>query len=131
MNVPGPAPCQCHSPAAARTVSPARMASRSPPWFCTSPAPSVTCSTCPNGCRCHAVRAPGAKCTLNTRVRDGGTGAAISSIHTCPVNHSGGPGVLSARFLRISIACADSLGVVSCGPRPLSANSPQRARRCR
>ena len=73
-------------------------------------APSVTCSTWPNGCRCHAVRAPGAKWTLSTLVRDGGTGAAISSIQTWPVNQSRGPGVLSARFLRISMACADSLG---------------------
>jgi hypothetical protein len=60
------------------------------------------------------VRAPGAKWTLSTQVRDGGTGVAIWSIHTWPVNQSRGPGVLSARFLRISMACADSLGPVPC-----------------
>src|SRR6266487_2325927 len=111
MNVPGPAPCQCHSPASACTVSPTRIGSRPPPRRCTSPSPSVTCRIWPNGWWCHAVRPPGAKCTLSIRTRDGGPGVAISSIHTWPVNQSRGPGLVSARFLRISIGSAGSLGL--------------------
>ena len=45
MNVPRAAPCQCHSPGAAVTASPARTSSRTPPRDWTRPAPSVTCST--------------------------------------------------------------------------------------
>jgi hypothetical protein len=59
----------------------------------------VTCRIWPNGWWCHAVRPPGVKWTLSIRTRDGGSGVAISSIHTWPLNHSRGPGRVSARYV--------------------------------
>src|SRR6266568_5097674 len=104
MNVPGPAPCQCHSPASARTVSPARICSTGPPRRWTRPAPSVTCSTCPRGCACQAVCAPGAKWTLNTATGDSSDGVAILSSQTVPVNCFAGPRSLSCPPRQIRIA---------------------------
>src|SRR6185437_3783475 len=62
-----------------------------PPSACTSPMPATTKSTCPSGCLCHAVRAPGSKLTRTKRTRDGSSPMAISSIQTVPVNQSSGP----------------------------------------
>ena len=45
----------------------------------------------------------GSEVTLSIRIRDGGPGVAISSIHTWPVSQSRGPGRCPRRFLRISI----------------------------
>ena len=50
---------------------------------------------------CHAVRAPGVKCTLAAPVRDWMDGAAIVSRYTAPVNQSLGPGFVSSPFLVI------------------------------
>jgi hypothetical protein len=65
---------------------------------CTRPTPSVTCSVCPTACRCHAVRAPGAKCTLLARIREGSSPREMTSNHTSPVNHSAGPFDVGAFF---------------------------------
>src|SRR6185295_19106555 len=53
------APCQCFSPGANQITSPGRIASMGPPQRCARPAPAVTRRVWPNGCVCHAVRAPG------------------------------------------------------------------------
>src|SRR6185295_13618077 len=63
MAVIGAAPCQCFSPGGNQTTSPGWMSSSEPPQRCTRPQPAVTMSVCPNGCVCHAVRAPGSNVT--------------------------------------------------------------------
>src|SRR3954468_24858600 len=87
------APCQCHSPAATRTVSPGWTSWAGPPRRCTYPVPSVTTRTWPSGCRCQRVRAPGANCTRSTRVRDGPSGTASDVIHALPEITSAGAAV--------------------------------------
>ena len=52
--------------------------------------PSVTCTVCPTACAGQALRAPGAKRTTLTRIRDGGWPAAITSNQAAPVNVSAG-----------------------------------------
>src|SRR5215216_4144044 len=89
--VVGAAPCQCFSPGANQTVSPARIVSIVPPQTWHSPTPDVTSSVWPSGCVCHAVRAPGSNVTLAPAAR-AGTGASNNgSTRTVPVNHSAGP----------------------------------------
>ena len=91
MNESGAAPCHCTSPGSACTVSPARISVMAPPLRCTRPVPAVTCSTCPNGWACQALREPGVKCTFLTRIPNGGWPAAISSSQTSPVKQPAGP----------------------------------------
>src|SRR5213596_2087255 len=99
--VVGVAPCQCFSPGANQTTSPGRISSIGPSHRCAHPRPDVTINVWPNGCVCHAVRAPGSNVTLAPRTRAGspatpefseGGGASNSgSILTLPVNQSAGP----------------------------------------
>src|SRR5215211_8319603 len=62
------------------------------------PTPSVTQIVWPNGCVCQAVRAPGVKCTLAAAARAGGSGVAMVSMNTAPVNQSLGPGFVSSEL---------------------------------
>jgi hypothetical protein len=48
---------------------------------------------------CHAVRAPGVKCTLVALRHEEPAGVAIGSRYTAPVNQSLGPGFVSTVFL--------------------------------
>jgi hypothetical protein len=56
---------------------------------------------CPNGCVCHAVRAPGVKWTFAAARRDGAAAVAIVSMKTAPVNQSAGPGAVGRELLVI------------------------------
>src|SRR5260370_24461604 len=87
----GLAPCQCFSPGANQTTSPGRISSIGPPQLCAQPSPDVTINVWPNGCVCHAVRAPGSNVTLAPRTRAGDGASNSASILTEPVNHSSGP----------------------------------------
>src|SRR6266550_1642071 len=89
--VVGDAPCQCFSLAGNQTMSPGRISSIAPPSRCARPNPVVTISVWPNGCVCHAVRAPGSNVTLAPAVRAGAFAENSGSMRTVPVNHSGGP----------------------------------------
>src|SRR5215212_7771823 len=89
MPVPGAAPCQCFSPGVIHTVSPALISLTGPPQVCTRPTPEITCSVCPRGWVCHAVRAPGSKVTRFARIRAGGGASMMGSCHTVPVKASG------------------------------------------
>src|SRR3954469_4535187 len=90
MPVFGPAPCQCFSLGGIHTVSPALISRIGPPFACTRPTPEITCSVCPSGCVCHAVRAPGSKLTRPARMRAGAGASMIGSCHATPVNDSFG-----------------------------------------
>src|SRR5277367_5994776 len=48
-------------------------------------------SVCPNGCVCHAVRAPGSKVTIAPLTRAGSLPLNGESMRTVPVNQSAGP----------------------------------------
>src|ERR1043166_3655984 len=85
------APCQCFSPGANQTTSPGRISSITPPSPCAHPKPELTISVWPNGCVCHAVRAPGSNVTLAPRTRAGSGASNNGSIRTLPVNHSAAP----------------------------------------
>src|ERR671913_836099 len=89
--VVGDAPCQCFCPGGNHTTSPGRISSTGPPQRCARPTPDVTISVWPNGCVCHAVRAPGSKVTLAPAARAGGGASNSGSMRTVPVNHSAGP----------------------------------------
>src|SRR5437588_12735121 len=89
--VVGDAPCQCFSLGANQTTSPGRISSIDPPSLCAQPNPDVTISVWPNGCMCHAVRAPGSNVTLAPRTRAGSGASNSGSIRTLPVNQSAGP----------------------------------------
>src|SRR5947207_10655697 len=90
MPVFGPAPCQCFSFGGIHTVSPALISRTGPPFACTRPTPEMTCSVCPSGWVCHAVRAPGSKLTRPARIRAGAGASMIGSCHATPVNESFG-----------------------------------------
>src|SRR5438552_14375907 len=66
MAVVGEAPCQCFSAGGIQTTSPGRISAVRPPQRFTRPQPAVTIKVWPNGCVCHAVRAPGSNVTLRT-----------------------------------------------------------------
>src|SRR6478735_5910186 len=83
-------------------MSPETSLETSPPADWMRPSPSVTYSVWPSAWQCHAVRAPGVKCTAFTRTRDGSSPRAIASIQTSPVNHSLGP-LVDAVFRFFSI----------------------------
>src|SRR6201985_2947446 len=85
------APCQCFSPAGIQTTWPGRISSIGPPTLWVQPQPAVTISVCPNGCVCHAVRAPGSNVTAAPAARAGSFAANNGSILTVPVNQSSGP----------------------------------------
>src|ERR1043166_1526798 len=85
------APCQCFSPGANQTTSPGRISSITPPSPCAHPKPELTISVWPNGCVCHAVRAPGSNVTLAPRSRAGDGASNSGSMRTLPVNHSARP----------------------------------------
>jgi hypothetical protein len=51
----------------------------------------VTISVWPQGCVCHAERAPGSKVTSDPLNREGPGDRNKGSIRTLPVNHSAGP----------------------------------------
>jgi len=99
--VVGVAPCQCFSLGENQTTSPARISSIGPPSRCAQPTPDVTINVWPNGCVCHAVRAPGSNVTLAPRTRlglpaapefsEGGGTSNNGSIRTVPVKYSAGP----------------------------------------
>src|SRR6266536_3221778 len=101
MNRVGAAPCQWFSPGSKKTRSPGRMTSTGPPSRWHRPTPSVTQIVCPFGCVCHAVRAPGVKCTQAAPTREASDGAAMVSTYTAPVNQSFGPVLVSRLFLVI------------------------------
>jgi hypothetical protein len=61
---------------------------------------------CPFGCVCHAVRAPGAKCTAAAATCELPAGAATWSISTSPVNQSAGPRPVSSVFRVICTAAS-------------------------
>ena len=81
------------------------MTSTGPPRRWQRPTPSRTQIVWPFGCVCHAVRAPGVKCTQLALTRDVPDGAAIASMWTAPVNQSLGPGCGLAVFL---VICMDA-----------------------
>src|SRR5438105_601624 len=87
----GDAPCQCFSPGSNQTTSPGRISSTEPPQRCAHPRPEVTINVWPNGCVCHAVRAPGSNVTLAPRTRAGSFASNSGSMRTVPVNQSAGP----------------------------------------
>src|ERR1051325_11697718 len=87
----GDAPCQCFSPGANQTTSPGRISSTGPPHRCAQPQPAVTIRCCPNGCLCHAVRAPGSKVTQEPCTKAGSGAWNRESIRTVPVNQSEEP----------------------------------------
>src|SRR3989441_12660964 len=91
MEVVGEAPCQCFNPCGNQTTSPGRISSTGPLSRCTQPMPDVTINVWPNGCVCHAVRAPGSNVTLAPRTRAGSGASNNGSIRTLPVNQSAGP----------------------------------------
>ena len=86
----GAAPCQCFSPGAIHTVSPARISRTGPPHSWTRPTPETTCRVWPSGWVCQAVRAPGSKLTRAERTRAGPGASMIGSCQTVPVNDSAG-----------------------------------------
>jgi DUF218 domain len=61
----------------------------------------------PNGCVCHAVRAPGVKCTIAAPTREGPAGVATVSMKTVPVNQSPCPLAVSRelRVICMSLLC--------------------------
>src|SRR6266568_8741536 len=89
--VVGDAPCQCFSLGANQTTSPGRISSTGPPSLCAQPNPDVTINVWPNGCVCHAVRAPGSNVTLAPRTRAGSGAWNNGSMRTVPVKYSSGP----------------------------------------
>jgi len=89
--VVGVAPCQCFSLGSNQTTSPGLISSTCPPSRCAHPRPAVTINVWPNGCVCHAVRAPGSNVTLAPRTRAGSGASNNGSIRTLPVNQSAGP----------------------------------------
>src|SRR6267378_2544959 len=106
----GVAPCQCFSLGANQTTSPGRISSIGPPQRCAQPQPDVTINVWPNGCVCHAVRAPGSNVTLAPRTRAGSGASNSGSIRTLPVNQSVGPSPDGCEPLRlISIYQSDPL----------------------
>src|ERR1043165_543384 len=127
MPVFGPAPCQCFSPGGIHTVSPALISWIGPPFACTRPTPEMTCSVCPSGCVCHAVRAPGSKLTRPGRMRAGAGASMIGSCHTTPVNDSFGCRRVGTDPLgRISILSSALLlgGCIAAAYRPRKRVSP-------
>ena len=89
--VVGVAPCQCFSLGANQITSPGRISSIGPPSRCAQPSPNVTINTWPNGCVCHAVRAPGSNVTLAPSARTGSFPSNSGSSRTLPVKYSAGP----------------------------------------
>src|SRR5258708_30048778 len=85
-------------------VSPGRISMTPPPRDWISPIPSVTCRVCPSACECHALRAPGAKRTTFTRIREGSVPRAMTSYQASPVNVSAGAFAVGC-FGRISTLC--------------------------
>src|SRR4029079_12557082 len=67
------------------------MDSTGPPTRCAQPQPAVTIRVCPNGCVCHAVRAPGSNVTLAPAACAGAGAWNSGSTRTVPVNQSAGP----------------------------------------
>ena len=80
MNRVAVAPCQCSSPGSKNTRSPGRITSTGPPRRWARPTPSRTKIVWPFGCVCHAVRAPGVKCTQLALRREAPDGAATASM---------------------------------------------------
>src|SRR5437016_5472763 len=91
MAVVGVAPCQCFSLGENQTTSPGRISSTAPSSRCAQPIPDVTINVWPNGCVCHALRAPGSNATLAPRTRAGSGASNNGSILTVPVNQSADP----------------------------------------
>src|SRR2546423_13619950 len=87
----GVAPCQCFSLGANQITSPGRISSIGPPSRWAQPRADVTISVWPNGCVCHAVRAPGSNVTLAPRTRAGSGASNSGSMRTLPVKYSPGP----------------------------------------
>ena len=91
MEVEAVAPCQCFTPAGVQTTSPSRISRFGPCHSCTQPTPAVTMSTCPAGCVCHALRAPGANVTWAPVARVPSFVPNSRSTDTVPVKVSGAP----------------------------------------
>jgi len=71
-------------------------------------------SVCPNGCVCHAVRAPGSKVTLAPATRAGASAWKRGSMRTVPVNQSAGPlpeGLLPMRVMFMGLSVESSVRV--------------------
>src|SRR6266508_1662671 len=79
-----------------------------PPRDWTRPRPSVTCSVWPAAWRCQALRAPGAKRTTLTRMREGSSPLAMTSYQASPVNVSAGA-LTVGRLARISMVSSLSM----------------------
>src|SRR5207247_129627 len=96
-----------------------RITSTGPPSRWQRPTPSVTQIVCPCGWVCHAVRAPGVKCTPAAPIRDPSDGAATVSTYTAPVNQSLGPVLVSRLFLvicmRLSFLSCDRVSAAAVG----------------
>src|ERR1035437_9636283 len=101
MAVVGDAPCQCFSAGGIHTTSPGRISSTGPPHRCTRPQPAVTIKVWPNGCVCHAVRAPGSNVTLALTARAGLGAWNNGSTRTVPVKYSAGPLLEGCEPLRL------------------------------
>src|SRR3979409_31043 len=127
----GAAPCQWSSPGSKNTRSPGRMTSIGPPRCRARPTPSVTKMVWPLGCVCHAVLAPGVKCTMLALKRDAPDGTAAVSMYTAPVNQSLGPFTVLLLFF---VTCMSLLPRIS-SLQPLSQTMTRihpafRGRRC-
>src|SRR6266571_8884918 len=121
MAVFGEAPCQCFSAGGIQTTSPGRISSTGPPHRCTQPRPAVTIRVWPNGCVCHAVRAPGSNVTLALTTRAGLGAWNNESTRTVPVKYSAGPLLEGceplllmsiSEFLQVDLA--DDLAIIIC-----------------
>src|SRR5580704_10823195 len=64
MTVVSVAPCQCFLSGGHVMTSPGRISSFGSPQHCVHPRPERTIKLCPQGCVCHAERAPGSNVTL-------------------------------------------------------------------
>src|SRR3954452_21942205 len=80
MKRSGAAPCQWCSSGSKKARSPGRMNSTWPPSRWQRPTPSVTKIVWPCGWVCHAVRAPGVKCTAAAAKVEVPAGAATASM---------------------------------------------------
>src|SRR5580704_17490007 len=85
------APCQCFLPGGQEITSPGRISSFDSPQHCVHPRPEMMINVWPQGCVCHAERAPGSKVTLAPPNSPPPGAWNSGSIRTLPVKLSGEP----------------------------------------
>src|SRR5579872_1418432 len=95
------APCQCFLPLGHVTTSPGRISNFSSPQHWVHPRPVVTISVWPQGCVCHAERAPGSNVTAAPPNCAGPGDWNRCSTRTLPVKHSVGPAWEGCEPLRL------------------------------